>query len=578
MSDITPPLPPSGVPLGNFPWRVPPYNNITPLTYRDGESLLEMYKGLRHWLFKELVPYIDTEISIYVNAFNAAIGEVSEAIDDLHEYVDGKEAEIDVKIAAFDTKVENANEAFDAAVTAAMANISASVDAAVVAQHAAEAARDLAEQYAQTAGQQVDANVSAFISNAASLTRAALETVIHGVTDLTIIKKSRATISVQHRVWAINGKTIPYARAIASVGGFVPYDSGFIGKVYGSDFDVTNPNSTGTAFKPPGESLNSYAFRTKAPVVANASGWNVTNNIGEMRGAQIHNGLIYHEFEATNLAGSPAGVEALGLTADGRLKCYSALRGDTAASMVAAGVKDAWSYGPNLVIDGVAQDLTTKNWQYFLTEISARTIIGQRSNGDVVIISTVGKTNLNGITGNEMVQLAVREGLYNASTFDGGGSTQLYAQGFYTIPSSDTADGYDKTFGRRGVGDCFYIRGELATAPLDTGWRNLDLRAGYGAYDSNNLPQVRALNGVTELRGVIKPSNNGTFGADSVMIADMPQQFGHETSAKSFLAACNGENIRKITVQADRSIQVVGQSNTPTYVALDGIRWGTQTL
>jgi exopolysaccharide biosynthesis protein len=392
--------------------------------------------------------------------------------------------------------------------------------------------------------------------------------------------KTIARISITHKTDSVWGA---YAVVEARSGGFAP-GSSVIGKRYAYDFDITNPTSTGTAFTPSPEHLDSYANRTGYNVVSNASGWYIyDSNPRMMRGAQIRNSLIYHDFEATNLDNSPAGIEGLGLSADGHLRCYSALRGDTAATMVASGVTDSWSYGPNLVVNGVAQDLTTKNWQYFLTDISARTIIGQRANGDVVIISTVGKTGIRGITGNDMVTLAQSEGLYNASLFDGGGSAQIYAEGFYTIPSSDldgpVSAGTDGTFGRRGVGDAFMLKGILTTAPLDTGWRTVTLRSGYTS-NGGATPQVRTLNGTTELRGrVQRTSGNFLSDGSSEFIGDLPQQFGHETTSKGFLCPGDSANYRKVTIQADRSIQIVGTTiNSPAYIVLDGIRWGTQTI
>ncbi|MFJ3035572.1 phosphodiester glycosidase family protein [Curtobacterium pusillum] len=394
------------------------------------------------------------------------------------------------------------------------------------------------------------------------------------------------TITVEHKVQSPIGYWYVVTRArtggTSTAPRFVP---GIVDKRYGNDFDVTNPTSTGTAFKPAGERVDAFARRTGATLVTNASGWNVTSNFGEMRGAQIRNGKIFHDFEATNLNGSPAGVEGLGLLQNGQVKCYSARRGDTAASMVAAGVVHSWSYGPNLVVNGTAQDLTSDNWQYFATESSARTIIGQGQNGDVIVISVLGKTAANtpsnatnGITGNDMVALAVAEGCYNASTFDGGGSTQAYAQGLYTMPSSDDATGYDGTVGRRKVGDCFMLTGVLATASVDTGWKALPLRSGYVAYDANSTPQIRQLNGLIEMRGVVKPTS-GNFPTTDVAVADLSQFFRFASApSKSWTGAGNGGITRKIAINTDFSVNVVGSSTTPAYIALDEVKWGADTL
>ncbi|PCN47022.1 hypothetical protein Csp2054_14360 [Curtobacterium sp. 'Ferrero'] len=384
-------------------------------------------------------------------------------------------------------------------------------------------------------------------------------------------------VSVTHKVAAAG---YPYAvTRVQTDGRFIP---GLVDKRYGGDFDETNPDSTGTAFIPPGERVDAFARRTGYPIATNASGWNVTSNFGEMRGAQIRNGKIFHDFERTDLSGSPAGIEGLGLLPDGRLKCYSALRGDTAASMVAEGVVHSWSYGPNLVVDGVAQDLTQKNWQYFLTEISARTIIGQSETGDIILISTVGKTNSVGLTGNDMVALAVAEGCYNASTFDGGGSAQMYVQGLYPIPSSDGATGYDGTVGRRKVGDCFLVNGVLATAAVDTGWMPLPLRSGFVAYNPDNPPSIRQLNGQIEMRGSIAPAPvSGSavpFPTTDSTVADVPPLFRFQGAAKGFELAGNNDNIRKLGIPSDFSMTVIAGAATPLYVTLDEVKWGADTI
>ncbi|URG18055.1 tail spike protein [Curtobacterium phage Ayka] len=553
-------------PTGWFPGRVRPYNNIQPFTYRDGETYLDVQESLRKWLMEQLVPFVDDTFEEYVKAFNDEIAKLGGYAIEFQNYIEAQKAIFDGKSEAYLELVNKSTEDFIKLATESM-------DAVKADANRAEAARDQAEIFSATMVTLQDAAVTQLFRNMSVNLAGA-------VADSAPVKaKSNVPIGVQHRIWtAGSGAVVPYARVVAR-SGFLPLSAGHVQKRYGADFDQTNPTATGSQFKPPGTSLADYAFGNGAVVAANASGWNVTNNIGEMRGAQIKDGKIFHEFEATNLSGSPAGIEGIGIDANGVIRCYSALRGDTAASMVAAGVVHAWSYGPNLIVDGVAQDLTAKNWQYFLTEISARTIIGQRANGDIVIIGTVGKTNVDGITGNDMVLLAQREGLVNASTFDGGGSTQIYANGFYTIPSSDTADGYDSTFGRRKVGDAFLLRGELYTKAIDTGWRNIILRPGFSPLGTNagQRPQIRTVDGVTECRGAVTPTN-GNFGPDSVIFGDIPQQFGHETTAKSYVGVGNGENIRKVTVQSDRSMQVVGATNTPTYIDLGMVRWGTQTI
>src|SRR5699024_11164894 len=70
-------------------------------------------------------------------------------------------------------------------------------------------------------------------------------------------------------------------------------------------FATTDDQGTGTGLVPVRETLSSFAKRTGSPVLFNASGWKVSGNVGEMRGAQIRGGQIFHEFE--DFDSSPAG-------------------------------------------------------------------------------------------------------------------------------------------------------------------------------------------------------------------------------------------------------------------------------
>lgn len=563
---MLPPTPPR-MDMGNFPYRIDGYTNTTPFTHRDGMTFLRKLESLQHWLMTDLVPHVDTSIAMYVDAFNKALG-------DIQAYMEGQQVIIDDKIADFIALAQNSTDALNALVAAAKADIGADVTAAEAAKDAAEAARDLAETYAAEAGAKADNSIALFVNKIDSATRIAINAVIaglvHDMTDNAILAKVRPQISVTHKLITINGKTVPYAVTRVSGGGFMPLSSGVLKKRFGSDFDVTNPNAVNEAFKPVGEFMDSYASRTNSLIAANAAPWKVSgDNVNELYGAQIKDGKKFHE-ATPNLAGTVWGVEGVGVKADGKMLCYSALRGDTADSMIADGVVHSWFGGPNLIVNGVGQDLTLKNWGAFLTEISARTVIGQSANGDYVVISIVGKTGNSGLTGAECVRVAQAENLFNASLFDGGGSTQLYARGEYAVPSSDGLDGVDTTFGKRKTGDVILFSGELITSPNDTGWRNIVLRNGFTA--GTVTPQVRMKNGFVECRGQVVAA----FDATTNIVGDLPQQFGHETAAKPFIGLGEGNATRKVSVLSDRSIQVLGKTGEPTgYVNLDLIRWST---
>lgn len=190
MSNVTPYSPagligPAGAPVDRFPWRMKPYNNITPFTYRDGQTYLDVQTELRKWLVEYLVPYIDKTIGEYVEAFDAALENVETAMDAFSVYIDGQKTIIDAKRDDFIKLVEDSNEAFDVAVSVAIGKLNTSVDAAeasaagaVAARAAAELARDRAAQYASTVVAFQDNAMADLIGNAASAFRLRLENVI----------------------------------------------------------------------------------------------------------------------------------------------------------------------------------------------------------------------------------------------------------------------------------------------------------------------------------------------------------------------------------------------------------------
>lgn len=69
-----------GIPLDKFPNRLRPYTNITPFTYRDGLTYLEVLESLREWIRNDLVKHLDIENDELVEQFNNAIDEVAETL------------------------------------------------------------------------------------------------------------------------------------------------------------------------------------------------------------------------------------------------------------------------------------------------------------------------------------------------------------------------------------------------------------------------------------------------------------------------------------------------------------------
>lgn len=335
-------------------------------------------------------------------------------------------------------------------------------------------------------------------------------------------------------------------------------------KEFSNRAELTKP--AGAGFIPDRQTPKDAVGMFGSPFISNASGWKTSGTVGEIRGAQIKNGVIYHEFES--FATSPAGVDAIGYRANGTAKLYTSRRGDTAASMVADGVVDSFSYGPILVEEGVAVNLMDDaRWTYFQTEKSARVIIGTDFLGDTIVITTSGVSGTSGLTGPQCVALAQAEGMHNAILMDGGGSAQLYTAGTYAQPSSDAS-------GNRAVPDFFMLNAELLDTVLDTGWVTVPYAADH---TSSSTPlAVRSSNGFVSYLGDGKPTT-GTFGTTDALIANIPQRFRHGTGAQPSICPGNGGNLRKVTVASNGNLSVVGSgTSSPTYIDFSSIKYAKQ--
>jgi hypothetical protein len=87
---ITAPLPPYSPPYA-------PITNITPFTYRDGETYLRVLERLRHYITDVVVPYVDTEFALLGNEFTT---QVNTMIDTVNEALASQSATVDADIAA----------------------------------------------------------------------------------------------------------------------------------------------------------------------------------------------------------------------------------------------------------------------------------------------------------------------------------------------------------------------------------------------------------------------------------------------------------------------------------------------
>ena len=104
----------------------------------------------------------------------------------------------------------------------------------------------------------------------------------------------------------------------------------------------------------------------------------------------------------------------------------------------AIGIRDAVCFGPALVVNGVKTDPST-----FETGIGARTAIGQREDGSIVMVVIDGRQGYSiGVTFQDCVDImADKFGCTDASNMDGGNSSCMYLYGEAVNRSANQAGG-----------------------------------------------------------------------------------------------------------------------------------------
>ena len=195
----------------------------------------------------------------------------------------------------------------------------------------------------------------------------------------------------------------------------------------------------------------------------------------------------------------------------------------------------AWSayFGPTLIKDGVIPEGLPS------VELSARNIIGQKSNRDIVIIQVQGETGKSGCTLQKAAELLLAEGCIFGFNLDGGGSTQMWWQDCYSFLSSDSD--FSK---ERAVGGIIEIRAE-DTGIFDTGWQTLQTAEGISSADADlNIPAVCYRQVGAEIQLRISVSGNFAAGYKGVITTQsIPRRF----------TSVNFRDMRGLLVGADLS-------------------------
>ena len=167
-----------------------------------------------------------------------------------------------------------------------------------------------------------------------------------------------------------------------------------------------------------GEYLTHMAERTGAYMAINAGGFvDQGNNLGESpTGITIIDGEVITD-NTYGYATSSGGI--IGLTNDNILVL---IKDGTSQQALDMGVRDAVTWGPFLVVNGQPSIVSGNGgWGG-----GARSAIGQRKDGTILILQ-VGSNSIRttGAGMEDLVEIMVRYGAYNAANLDGGTSSVL---------------------------------------------------------------------------------------------------------------------------------------------------------
>ena len=119
----------------------------------------------------------------------------------------------------------------------------------------------------------------------------------------------------------------------------------------------------------------------------------------------------------------------IGLNEEGKLIL---MNNATGIEALEAGVKEAIEFGPFLIVNGEPLEIVGNPWG-----TSPRVAIAQRKDGVMLFLVIDGENYINGATLQDMIDVLLRYGAYNAANLDGGHSTSLTVNGkLYNNPPS----------------------------------------------------------------------------------------------------------------------------------------------
>ncbi len=168
-----------------------------------------------------------------------------------------------------------------------------------------------------------------------------------------------------------------------------------------------------------GRTLDQFMSKTGAVAGTNAGGFNYNSYSGySFTGTVIIDGQIVADNGSTGWGGGIIGFTNDNVLVLTKASAYQALN---------MGIRDAVSFGPFLIVNGVPSQFRG-NGGY---GIAPRTAIGQRKDGIVLLLVIDGRRpgHSLGVDMVELTNIMLKYGAYNASNLDGGGSSTFYANG-----------------------------------------------------------------------------------------------------------------------------------------------------
>lgn len=237
-------------------------------------------------------------------------------------------------------------------------------------------------------------------------------------------------------------------------------------------------------------------------VVINADGGRTVSGGLRPIGLQIADGELYLDW----LPGETF-PEAIVMMDDGTLVEATATDGITGAQWVAAGARWSAGFGWTCVRDGVAINLDSKPAPFDGATVSARTVIGQKYDGTILIALVEGRTGSYGITGTKCGELMVSLGCRIAHILDGGGSTQCWWSDCYAMPSSDSLFASERAVPA-------FLTIDLPVSQYDSGWKYINQASGITANGAGFAPIAIRQRGPNIQIGI---NAVGTFAADTAV-------------------------------------------------------------